>query len=82
MDTCNSIITQYQDDLEFRLQALERISKATILGHLLPVLLTTMTHGNLRWLTLADTLMPKLVHLVILTSQVGGIINETADFGI
>ncbi|OWF52164.1 E3 ubiquitin-protein ligase HECTD4 [Mizuhopecten yessoensis] len=69
LDTCNSIITQYKDDLECRLQGLERISKATILGHLLPVLLTTMTHANLRWLSLADTLMPKLVHLVVLTSQ-------------
>ncbi|KAJ8312853.1 hypothetical protein KUTeg_010226 [Tegillarca granosa] len=69
LDACNTVINRYKDDLELRLQGLERISKATILGHLLPVLLTAMTHQNLHCLALADILMPQLVHLVVLTSQ-------------
>lgn len=56
--------------MEFWLQGVEHIAKATGLGHLLPVLITAMTHNNLRHLTLADALMPQLVQLVVLTSQV------------
>lgn len=41
-----------------------------MLGHLLPVLLTTLMHPNLQTLTLADALMPQLVQLVLYTSQV------------
>lgn len=49
---------------------MEQITKATMLGHLLPVLLTTLMHPNLQTLTLADALMPQLVQLVLYTSQV------------
>ena len=70
LETCNSIINSSVDDMEYWLQGLEKVSKATILGHLLPVLLTAMTHENLRCLPLADALMPQLVQLVVLTSQV------------
>lgn len=42
-----------------------------MLGHLLPVLLTSLMHPNLQTLTLADALMPQLVQLVLYTSQVG-----------
>ena len=59
-----------------RLQGLERIAKSTILGHLLPVLLTAMNHFNLHCLPLADELMPTLVNLVVLSSQVGAIIKK------
>lgn len=55
----------------FRLRGLEQVTKATMLGHLLPVLLTTLMHPNLQTLTLADALMPQLVQLVLYTSQVG-----------
>lgn len=41
-----------------------------MLGHLLPVLLTSLMHPNLQTLTLADALMPQLVQLVLYTSQV------------
>lgn len=53
-----------------RLKGLEQITKATMLGHLLPVLLTSLMHPNLQTLTLADALMPQLVQLVLYTSQV------------
>ncbi len=48
------------------------IISATILGHLLPMMLTAMTHHNLRCLqmAMADNFMPQLVQLVVLTSQV------------
>ncbi|KAJ7994262.1 hypothetical protein DPEC_G00264060 [Dallia pectoralis] len=61
----NSDIT----DRETRLKGLEQITKATMLGHLLPVLLTSLMHPNLQALTLADALMPQLVQLVLYTSQ-------------
>uniref|UniRef100_A0A6Q2ZID3 HECT domain-containing protein n=1 Tax=Esox lucius TaxID=8010 RepID=A0A6Q2ZID3_ESOLU len=61
----NSDIT----DRETRLKGLEQITKATMLGHLLPVLLTSLMHPNLQTLTLADALMPQLVQLVLYTSQ-------------
>lgn len=54
----------------FRLKGLEQVTKATMLGHLLPVLLTSLMHPNLQTLTLADALMPQLVQLVLYTSQV------------
>lgn len=53
-----------------RLRGLEQVTKATMLGHLLPVLLTSLMHPNLQTLTLADALMPQLVQLVLYTSQV------------
>lgn len=58
------------DDWDLRLSGLERVAKATILGHLLPVLITSLTHVNLRSLHIADSLMHQLVRLVILASQV------------
>ena len=69
METCNSIIHSGGDDLDLALQALERVAKATILGHLLPVLVTAMTHPRLHSLEMGDILMPQLVQLVVLTSQ-------------
>ncbi|KAI1901157.1 hypothetical protein AGOR_G00057300 [Albula goreensis] len=56
-------------DRESRLKGLEQVTKATMLGHLLPVLLTSLMHPNLQTLTLADALMPQLVQLVLYTSQ-------------
>lgn len=57
-------------DSPYRLKGLEQITKATMLGHLLPVLLTSLMHPNLQTLTMADALMPQLVQLVLYTSQV------------
>ena len=71
LETCNTFISSDLNDVDFWLQGLERVAKATILGHLLPVLLTAMTDRSLRCLHLADQLMPSLVQLVLLTSQVG-----------
>ncbi|XP_048853239.1 probable E3 ubiquitin-protein ligase HECTD4 isoform X2 [Brienomyrus brachyistius] len=56
-------------DRESRLKGLEQVTKATMLGHLLPVLLTSLMHPNLQTLTLADALMAQLVQLVLYTSQ-------------
>ncbi|XP_036454105.1 probable E3 ubiquitin-protein ligase HECTD4 isoform X4 [Colossoma macropomum] len=56
-------------DRESRLKGLEQVTKATLLGHLLPVLLTSLMHPNLQTLSLADALMPQLVQLVLYTSQ-------------
>ncbi|KAL0610748.1 putative E3 ubiquitin-protein ligase HECTD4, partial [Plecturocebus cupreus] len=61
----NSDIT----DREQRLKGLEQVTKATMLGHLLPVLLTSLMHPNLQTLIMADALMPQLVQLVLYTSQ-------------
>ncbi|KAK3084084.1 hypothetical protein FSP39_007865 [Pinctada imbricata] len=69
LSTCNKVINEYKEERESRLQGIERIAKATILGHLLPVLLTSLVHPNLQCLYLADELMSSLVHLVVLTSQ-------------
>ncbi|TWW61276.1 putative E3 ubiquitin-protein ligase HECTD4 [Takifugu flavidus] len=60
------------DEVLETLQQAERLgagTKATMLGHLLPVLLTTLMHPNLQTLTLADALMPQLVQLVLLHHQ-------------
>ena len=71
LETCNSIINNSDIlDLAYWLQGLEHVIKATILGHLLPVLLTAMTHKHMRCLSIANQLMSQLVQLVILTSQV------------
>ncbi|XP_040202102.1 probable E3 ubiquitin-protein ligase HECTD4 isoform X1 [Rana temporaria] len=56
-------------DRDFRLKGLEQITKSTMLGHLLPVLLTSLMHPNLQTLIMADALMPQLVQLVLYTSQ-------------
>ncbi|XP_043924358.1 probable E3 ubiquitin-protein ligase HECTD4 isoform X2 [Protopterus annectens] len=56
-------------DREQRLRGLEQVTKATMLGHLLPVLLTSLMHPNLQTLLMADALMPQLVQLVLYTSQ-------------
>ncbi|PIO40411.1 hypothetical protein AB205_0051630, partial [Aquarana catesbeiana] len=56
-------------DKDFRMKGLEQITKSTMLGHLLPVLLTSLMHPNLQTLIMADALMPQLVQLVLYTSQ-------------
>ncbi|TSW08319.1 putative E3 ubiquitin-protein ligase HECTD4 [Bagarius yarrelli] len=65
MSLINSDIT----DQESRLKGLEQVIKATMLGHLLPVVLTSLMHPNLQTLFLADALTPQLVQLVLYTSQ-------------
>ncbi|XP_066272380.1 LOW QUALITY PROTEIN: probable E3 ubiquitin-protein ligase HECTD4 [Branchiostoma lanceolatum] len=69
LDVCRSFSASGAEDRECRFQGLERVAKATVLGHLLPVLMTSLTHGNLKYLPLADALMPQLVQLVVLSSQ-------------
>ncbi|XP_048467693.1 probable E3 ubiquitin-protein ligase HECTD4 [Rhincodon typus] len=64
-----SVINSEMADKEHRLKGLEQITKATMLGHLLPVLLTSLMHPNLQTLVMADALMPQLVQLVLYTSQ-------------
>ena len=72
LETCNKMISEFKDDLENRFQGLEKVAKATILGHLMPPLLTSLTHENLSCLPIADVIMPQLVQLVVLSSQVIG----------
>uniref|UniRef100_A0A8D3DKM7 HECT domain-containing protein n=1 Tax=Scophthalmus maximus TaxID=52904 RepID=A0A8D3DKM7_SCOMX len=64
-----ALINSDINDRETRLKGLEQVTKATMLGHLLPVLLTSLMHPNLQTLILADALMPQLVQLVLYTSQ-------------
>ncbi|XP_012586383.1 PREDICTED: probable E3 ubiquitin-protein ligase HECTD4 isoform X1 [Condylura cristata] len=64
-----ALINSDRADREQRLKGLEQVTKATMLGHLLPVLLTSLMHPNLQTLTMADALMPQLVQLVLYTSQ-------------
>lgn len=68
-------------DFPYRLKGLEQITKATMLGHLLPVLLTSLMHPNLQTLTMADALMPQLVQLVLYTSQVGSLCQQLSAKG-
>ena len=70
LESCTAVINIKGEDLENRLQGMEKVAKATILGHLVPPLMTSMTHVNLRCLSMADSLMTRLVHLVVLSSQV------------
>uniref|UniRef100_A0A8C0HHZ9 HECT domain E3 ubiquitin protein ligase 4 n=1 Tax=Chelonoidis abingdonii TaxID=106734 RepID=A0A8C0HHZ9_CHEAB len=64
-----ALINSDISDRDQRLKGLEQVTKATMLGHLLPVLLTSLMHPNLQTLTMADALMPQLVQLVLYTSQ-------------
>ncbi|XP_077866440.1 putative E3 ubiquitin-protein ligase HECTD4 [Saccoglossus kowalevskii] len=70
LEVCNTILTGDVSHVDDRMQSLEKVIKATVLGHLLPVLITSLTNVNLRMLSMADALMPQLVKLVIQTSQV------------
>ncbi|XP_077996372.1 putative E3 ubiquitin-protein ligase HECTD4 [Glandiceps talaboti] len=69
LEVTNAVVSNNLPDFEDRIQGLERLIKATVLGHQLPVLITSLTHVNLRSLSMADALMPQLVQLVIQTSQ-------------
>ena len=52
------------------LQAVQKVAKCSLLGHLLSGLVTAMTHHSLRCLDIADVMMAPLVRLIIATSQV------------
>ena len=65
LETCVATVSAGRDDA-----GLERLAKATVLGWLLPALLTSLTHPQLYSLNLADALMPALVRLILLSSQV------------
>ncbi|XP_071790886.1 probable E3 ubiquitin-protein ligase HECTD4 isoform X2 [Asterias amurensis] len=69
VQSCQSISNSDLSDRDSRLQGLERVIKGTMLGHLMPILITALTHENLQSLALADALIPQVVQLVILTSQ-------------
>ncbi|KAK6968629.1 E3 ubiquitin-protein ligase HECTD4 [Biomphalaria glabrata] len=72
LETCSSVLgmcTGTSEDVEGWLAGLERLAKSTILGSLMPVLITTLTHQNLQCLNVADALMPSLVTLSLLASQ-------------
>ncbi|XP_076346000.1 putative E3 ubiquitin-protein ligase HECTD4 isoform X3 [Tachypleus tridentatus] len=69
LEGCNTMIYKGSTTLEWPLQDLEKIVKGTILGLLLPVLTTSLTHCSFQSLDLADSLMAQLTQLVILTSQ-------------
>jgi hypothetical protein len=67
LETCAAILAAGRDDA-----CLERLAKGTVLGWLLPALFTSLTHPQLYSLNLADALMPSLVRLILLSSQVSG----------
>ncbi|XP_069038398.1 probable E3 ubiquitin-protein ligase HECTD4 isoform X3 [Lepisosteus oculatus] len=73
-----ALINSDIQDRESRLKGLEQVTKATMLGHLLPVLLTSLMHPNLQTLILADALMPQLVQLVLYTSQTALLLKTQA----
>ncbi|XP_053555727.1 probable E3 ubiquitin-protein ligase HECTD4 [Bombina bombina] len=81
-----ALINSDISDRDLRLKGLEQITKSTMLGHLLPVLLTSLMHPNLQTLTMADALMPQLVQLVLYTSQTALLLKTQcpvlADIGI
>ncbi|XP_071497133.1 probable E3 ubiquitin-protein ligase HECTD4 [Diadema antillarum] len=61
------------------LQGLDRVVKGSILGYLLPMLITTLRHPSLRSLTLAETLVPQVVRLVVLISQVAMMLGNASS---
>ncbi|GFO01128.1 HECT domain-containing e3 ubiquitin protein ligase 4 [Plakobranchus ocellatus] len=67
--TSNLSLLGGPEELDTWLTGLEQLAKSTVLGSLLPVLVTTLTHPNLQCLDLAQVLMPSLVRLSLLASQ-------------
>lgn len=71
LETCNAVLTSCANgELESWLTGFERLAKSTILGTLMPVVVTALTHQNLQSLELSQALMPSLVSLSLLASQV------------
>ena len=60
---------------------MERVVKGTVLGYLLPVLITALTHDSQQKLPQVLSLMPRLVQLVILTSQVSVLLSKGTILG-
>ena len=58
---------------ELSLQAVDHAVKSTVIGYLLPIQVTVMTHDNLKELSIAEALMSHLVRLVFLASQVSAV---------
>ena len=63
--------------LPYWLQCVQRVAQATVLGCLLPVLHTALTHPAHHSLALAYALMARLAQLVMLTSKVQMIYRGT-----
>ncbi|XP_063951694.1 probable E3 ubiquitin-protein ligase HECTD4 [Lytechinus pictus] len=72
---CNDLMNSGQAS---QMQVLDRVVKGTILGYLLPGLVTALRHPNLRSLDLAEALVPQVVRLTVLISQVAMAIGNTA----
>ena len=79
LEVCQGVVKSPVAEHEARFAGLERIAKATILGHLLPVLVTSLTNANLKSLDIANALMSQLVLLVILSSQVALLLRKQSQ---
>ena len=69
LSTCQVVLGGGGEELEVWLCGLERLAKSTILGSLMPVLITVLTHPKLESLETASALTPPLVQLCQLASQ-------------
>lgn len=52
------------------LEAVEVVARGSLLGQLLPLLITGLNHEQVKCLPLADSLIAKVVQLILSTSQV------------
>ena len=64
------MISEDSVERKMRLNALERVTKGTALGRLLPLLVCCLNHSSLKCLHLAESLVGHLVRLTVLTSKV------------
>ncbi|XP_033101041.1 probable E3 ubiquitin-protein ligase HECTD4 [Anneissia japonica] len=70
LEVVSNLVNEPSEIATPRIEALERVLKGTVLGHLLPLLTTSLAHPKLCCLSVVQQLMPQLVQLVLLSSKV------------
>ncbi|XP_071946536.1 probable E3 ubiquitin-protein ligase HECTD4 isoform X2 [Antedon mediterranea] len=70
LDVVGNLVNEEGKTSTSRIEGLERVLKGTVLGHLLPLITTSLTHPKLCCLSVVKQLMPQLVQLVLLSSKV------------
>uniref|UniRef100_T1J2Q6 HECT domain-containing protein n=1 Tax=Strigamia maritima TaxID=126957 RepID=T1J2Q6_STRMM len=79
LEVFSQLVNGGVSDFDFWLTGLERIIKSTMLGHLLPTLMTCLTHNNLLCLRLSDDVLSHLVPLVTIVSQAALLMKNQAQ---
>lgn len=68
-ELCQKLSESNLEDLDHWLNGLERLTRATILGFMMPIIITSFTNKNIMDLNVLSDLLPSLIHLVIQASQ-------------